>query len=75
MLMFIGTLILLATTEKFVKKPKPSEPCPTCNLNSPTLQTEKFCPNCGKLHLLPKIKLNKNALAKIASVAIVIIIF
>ncbi len=73
-LMFIGTLILLATTEKFVKKPKPIEPCPTCNLNTQNLQTEKFCPNCGKLHLFPRIKLNKNALAKIAAVAIVIII-
>ena len=44
-LMFIGTLILLVITEKFVKKPKPKQPCPVCN---PTA-TEDFCSNCGKI--------------------------
>ncbi len=73
-LMFIGTLILLATTERFVKKPKLAKPCPECELKTPDLKTEKFCPNCGKLHLFPKIKLNKNDLAKIASIALVIAI-
>ncbi len=43
-LMFIGTLILLVTTEKFIKKPKPQQPCPTC---TPTFNQE-FCPTCGK---------------------------
>ena len=67
-LMFIGTLILLGITEKFVKKPKPLQPCPTC---TPT-QTEEFCAGCGKLYKLTKIKLTRNDLAKIASIAIVV---
>jgi exosortase len=67
-LMFIGTLILLGITEKFIKKPKPIQPCPTC---TPT-QTEEFCASCGKLYKLTKIKLTRNDLAKIASIAIVI---
>ena len=67
-LMFIGTLILLVTTEKFVKKPKPKQPCPTCN---PTAK-EDFCSNCGKIFKYPKMKLTKTDIAKIASIAIVI---
>jgi hypothetical protein len=68
--MFIGTLILLVTTEKFIKKPKPQQPCPTCN----PLQTTppEFCPSCGKIGKLPKIKLGRVDMAKIVSVVIVI---
>ena len=67
-LMFIGTMILLVTTEKFIKKPKPQQPCLTC---TPT-PTQEFCPTCGKIGRLPKTKLHKADLAKIASIAIVI---
>jgi len=67
-LMFIGTFILLVTTEKFVKKPKPAKPCPTCN---PTT-TKEFCPNCGKLYRLTKTKLTRSDITKIASIAIII---
>jgi exosortase len=67
-LMFIGTLILLITTEKFIKKPQPQKNCLTCT--SPT--TPEVCPNCGKIGKQPKTKLNKTDLAKIASIAIVI---
>lgn len=67
-LMFIGTLILLVTTEKFVKKQKPKQPCPTCNQTA----IEDFCSNCGKIFKYPKMKLTKNDLAKIASIAIAI---
>ena len=67
-LMFIGTLILLLATEKFVKKPKPQKPCPTCTSKT----EEEFCQNCGKILKYPKIKLSKTDLAKIASIAIVI---
>jgi exosortase/archaeosortase family protein len=67
-LMFIGTLILLVTTEKFIKKPKPQQPCPTCN---PTTN-EEFCSNCGKIFKYPKMKLTKSDIAKIVSIAIVI---
>jgi exosortase/archaeosortase family protein len=67
-LMFIGTLILLVATEKFVKKPKSQKPCPTCNSKT----EEEFCQKCGKILKYPKIKLSKIDLAKIVSLAIVI---
>ena len=68
-LMFIGTLILLVTTEKFMKKPKPSQPCPTC---TPTTK-EDFCPSCGKVRQFPKLTLKKSDIAKIVSIDIVLI--
>jgi exosortase/archaeosortase family protein len=67
-LMFVGTLILLVVTEKFVKKPKPPRLCSTCN---PTTEGE-FCSRCGKIFRYPKIRLSKSDLAKIASIAIAI---
>jgi hypothetical protein len=67
-LMFIGTFILLVTTEKFVKKPKPANPCPTCNPNL----TEEFCINCGKLYRSPKTKLTRSDITKIAGITIII---
>jgi exosortase len=67
-LMFIGTFILLVTTEKFVKKPKLAKPCPTCNPNT----TEEFCINCGKLRRSPKTKLTRSDITKIAGIAIII---
>ena len=57
-LMFIGTLILLAVTEKAFKKPKPPQPCPTCN-PTPTNPIQSFCHSCGKLLKYPKTKLTK----------------
>ncbi len=69
-LMFIGTLILLVTTEKFIKKPKPQQPCPTCN--PMPADTIEFCPTCGKIGKLPKIKLSRADIAKIASIGIII---
>lgn len=67
-LMFIGTFILLITTEKFVKKPKLAKPCPTCNPNT----TKDFCINCGKLYRSPKTKLTRSDITKIAGIAIII---
>ena len=67
-LMFIGTFILLVITEKFVKKPKSQQPCPTC---TPTFEQD-YCPTCGKSYQKSKLKLNRNDIAKIASIAIVI---
>ena len=72
-LMFIGTLLLLAITEKAFKKPKPPQPCPTCN-PTPTNPTEPFCPNCGKLFKHPKTKLNRTDITKIAGIAIIVVI-
>ena len=70
--MFIGTLLLLAITDKVFKKPKPPQPCPTCN-PPPTNPTQPFCPNCGKLFKHPKTKLNKADITKIAGIAIIVV--
>ncbi len=67
-LMFIGTFILLITTEKFIKKPKPPKPCPTCN---PTAQQE-FCSNCGKIYRTAKTKFTRGDITKIAGIVIII---
>ena len=67
-LMFIGTLILLVITERFIKKPKPQQPCPTCTL----VFAEEFCPSCGKIGKLPKIKFTRADIAKIISIVIII---
>ncbi|MGD0644626.1 MAG: exosortase/archaeosortase family protein [Candidatus Bathyarchaeia archaeon] len=71
-LLFLGTLLLLAITDKAFKKPKPPQPCPTCN-PPPTNPTEPFCANCGKLFKHPKTKLNKADIAKIAGIAIIVV--
>jgi exosortase len=71
-LMFFGTLLLLAITEKAFKKPKPTTPCPTCNLVQ-TSPTEPFCANCGKLLKFPKTNLTKKDAAKIINIVIVTI--
>ena len=72
-LMFIGTLILLAVTEKVFKKPKPIPPCPTCN---PTLKniTQSFCQSCGKILQYPRIKITKADVIKILSITLVTIV-
>jgi exosortase len=70
-LMFIGTLLLLAITDKVFKKPKPSQPCPTCNPPSTNL-TQPFCPNCGKLFKHPKTKLNRVDITKIAGIVVIV---
>ncbi len=69
-LMFIGTLILLAVTEKFFKKPTPPPICPSCEQNG--LTPRDFCPTCGKLVRFPKITLRRNDLAKIAVLFVVV---
>ncbi len=67
-LMFIGTLIMLIITEKFIKKPKTQQKCPTCTPTS----TQEFCSSCGKISKLPKTKLTRNDIAKIISIGIAI---
>ncbi len=71
-LMFLGTLLLLAITEKTFKQPKPPQPCLTCNPTQ-TNPAEPFCPSCGKLFKLPKTKLNRADIAKIAGIAIIVV--
>lgn len=70
-LMFIGTLILLAITEKAFKKPKQPEPCAACNQPNQN-KTQKFCPTCGKLQIYPILKLKKSDIAKIVSITLLI---
>lgn len=72
-LMFIGTLILLAITAKAFKKPAPPEPCQTCNQKQSTIK-QVVCSNCGKLVQYPKIKLRKSDFAKIAGIAVVVVL-
>jgi len=70
-LMFIGTLLLLAITDKVFKKPKPLQPCPTCN--PPSINpTQPFCPNCGKLFKQANTKLNRADIAKIAGIIVIV---
>ncbi len=71
-LMFVGTLVLLAITEKAFPKPKPVPLCPSCNLSGIS-QSEPFCSGCGKLLKFPKTKLKKSDCAKIAGIAIAVI--
>jgi exosortase/archaeosortase family protein len=71
-LMFIGTLILLAVTEKVFKKPKPPEPCPTCN-PTPANPVQPFCTNCGKLFKYPKTKITRADIAKITGILLVVV--
>lgn len=71
-LMFIGTLLLLAVAGKVFKNPKPLIPCKNCSSAIPD-STSKFCANCGKLLSFGKARLQKSDLAKIAGVAIVVV--
>ncbi len=76
-LIFLGTLILLTTTEKLFKtniflKPQPLQLCQKCNLAEN--QKEDFCPYCGRLLKYPKIKLKKQDVAKIATIAFAVLL-
>ena len=70
---FIGTLLLLVISDKVFKKPKLSQPCPTCNLPT-TKPNEAFCSTCGKLFKHAKSKINKTDFAKIAGIALIVVI-
>jgi exosortase len=76
-LIFLGTLLLLTTTEKLFKtsifaKPQPPQPCQKCNLAEN--QKEDFCPYCGRLLKYPKINPKKQDIAKIATIAFAVIL-
>lgn len=76
-LIFIGTLILLAVTEKAFKTQiftrKQQNSCQRCNPSTPN-PLENFCSNCGRLLKYPHVSLRKADIAKIATVAFAIII-
>lgn len=73
-LMFIGTLILLAISEKIFKKPKPPQTCPNCTTQTP-LKSEISCPTCGKIFKYPQIKLTRTDLIKIAAIILTVAAF
>ncbi len=73
-LMFLGTLMLLAITEKVFKKPKPAPPCSKCSsLAISQKPSEDFCFECGKLQNHPKAKLGKIDAVKITSIFLIIV--
>jgi exosortase/archaeosortase family protein len=67
-LMFIGTLILLVTTDRIIKKPKNSQPCLTCSSKQP----QSFCSGCGKIFNQTKTRLRKMDLAKIFGITVIV---
>jgi len=74
-LIFLGTLLLLTTTEKLFKtnifaKPQLPRPCQKCN--PAENQKEDFCPHCGRLLKYPKINPKKQDIAKIATIALAV---
>jgi len=78
-LIFLGTLLLLAISEKVFKtqifsKPSPPHSCARCKSNQPA-PTEGYCSNCGRLLRTPSMKLRKIDLAKVAAIACIITIF
>lgn len=76
-LIFTGTLVLLAVTERVFKtriltKRQSTEICNKCNPNS--LAQEDFCSYCGRVLKYPQIKLRKSDVAKIATIIIAMIV-
>lgn len=71
-LMFIGTLLLLAITEKAFNKPFSRHLGSNCD-SHPLSQAEDSCPQCGKLLRVPRGKLLRKDIGKIAAVALAII--
>jgi exosortase/archaeosortase family protein len=69
-LMFIGTLILLVTTEKLIKKPKTPKPCPACITQRPL----DYCSGCGRIFNQINTRLKMIDLAKIVSITVIIVL-
>jgi exosortase len=69
-LIFIGTLLLLAISEKILKTDmfsnKHKTTCPTCTTNNPT-ETRNYCTNCGRILKQTPTKFNAKDLTKIAA--------
>jgi len=74
-LIFLGTLLLLAISEKIFKMQifaKPAEKCPKCNPK--TEKKQSFCLACGKILKSAPPKLSKSDLTKIAAITVSIIL-
>jgi len=74
-LIFLGTLLLLAISEKIFKTQifaKPAEKCPKCNPKTKTKQN--FCFTCGKILTPASAKLFRKDIAKIVAVAVIVVL-
>lgn len=70
-LIFLGTLLLLAISEKIFKTQifaKPAEKCPKCNPEKETKQS--FCLTCGKILKPTTLKLSRIDIIKIAAITV-----
>ena len=77
-LLFVGTLLLLAIAEKGFKtrlfsKLANAPACEDCT-TKPGSSTEAFCLRCGRLIRHPKIKLRKEDLVKISAISIAVVL-
>jgi exosortase len=75
LIIFAGTLIVLILSEKaFHTKifAKPKQTCPECT--SKTIAARTFCQNCGTILQPSPIKLHKSDIAKIAAIAVSLVL-
>ncbi|MEM3701023.1 MAG: exosortase/archaeosortase family protein [Candidatus Bathyarchaeia archaeon] len=73
MLLFLGTILLLAISEKLFKTrifASAQTKCPECS--SKTKKPQTFCARCGKVLTSPNIRMSKIDIAKIATIAITV---
>jgi len=78
-LIFLGTLLLLAISEKVFKTQmfsKPTRPysCTRCSSSNRQAITEGYCSSCGRLLGTPSIRPHRTDLAKIAAVSCIILL-
>ena len=74
-LIFLGTLVLLAISEKILKTQILSKTEQNCRQCNPKLQrNQDFCPSCGRILKPPAITLNKADIIKITSIAVTLIL-
>ena len=70
-LIFLGTLLLLAISEGIIKARifgrKPTQ-CSFCKLET-LLQNETYCKTCGRIIKYPQLRMKKSDITKIASIA------
>jgi len=74
-LIFFGTLVLLATSEKLFKiqiLAKQTEECPECNRTSAT--DNSFCFACGRIKKIRFNRINKKDIAKLTGVILSVIL-
>ncbi|MGB9693953.1 MAG: exosortase/archaeosortase family protein [Fervidobacterium sp.] len=78
LLIFLGTLLLLAISEKIFKTQifaPHTEKCPHPDSSSPSLFAESFCFECGRILKPANPKIRKSDIAKIVAITANIILF